>query len=126
MSTDLRKELLSAGAYGLASMIPLWRLQGGRRTALVVGAGVLGGVGTAVVMRREAEEPVEPATGAVVTGVAGVAIAGATVLGLKIDEALERGLVRRGVPAPRLVVGLVGAGLSLALDRVAPRPSATD
>ena len=61
-------------------------------------------------------EPVAaPPSAAIGAGVA-VLTGGAAAVGFAVDRAFERGLVRRGVKHPRLVLGAAGAVLSYAVD----------
>ena len=128
----------SAAASTAVGMIPLHRLPQPVRTAYVVlPAAVAGGVGLAALRRSRsgsaaAEAPPEPqpepgpdasrravrrrvATGALPLVVAGLT-AGVGAGSIVVDRGIENALRRRGVPAPRLMMGLASGALSLGID----------
>lgn len=60
------------------------------------------------------------------SGTMGVALAGATYAGIRVDRAIENALRRRNVPAPRLVMGLASGALSLGMDLLEARAPTAD
>lgn len=126
-------------------MIPLHRLPAAVRTAYVVLPAAAGAGAVVAALRRHpsrtevaapeatALEGTEPASGVTprrvrrrvmriaLPIVVGGIIAGVGGASLAIDRGMEDGLRRRGVPAPRLMIGLASGALSLGLDVLSDR-----
>ncbi|ATG52158.1 hypothetical protein CFK38_11965 [Brachybacterium vulturis] len=116
-------------------MIPLHRLPYAVRAVYVVLPAAAGaGVVLAALRRvpaRPAEEGSAPAaprrtrrrqvTRAALPLVVGGLIAGAGAASLVIDRGIENSLRRRGVPAPRVAMGLASGALSLVMDVLSDR-----
>lgn len=110
-----------AVATGAASVVPVWRAPRSVRAALAGGLGVAAGAATFVGARvpaafGEEHEPLPVRPAAAIAGAVGALMVAATVAGIALDRSAEGFLVRRGVRRPRLVLGVVGAGLSYAVD----------
>ncbi|GAA3531933.1 hypothetical protein AFL01nite_20330 [Aeromicrobium flavum] len=110
---ETRQSLAFAALTGLVSVVPIGRAPRRVRIAVAATSGAVAG-GAAFLALRSKDVPAPPSALAG-AGLGGVA-AGATALGFTVDRAFEQALVRRGVPHPRLVLGVLGAGLSYALD----------
>ena len=120
---------------GLASSIPIGRAS--RRTnrrvatvsAVAVGAAAAGLTAGAAAAQRDAatEGPAAPPTarqavGPALVGIlAGAGTFGVVVASVAIDRRLEAVLVRRGVPRPRLALGIASGVVSFAMDRLESR-----
>lgn len=147
MSRTPQSRIISLAASAALStgigMIPLHRLPPAVRTAYVVLPAAAGaGVAVAALRRYpsrqeptelESTEPegTELASGvtlrwvrrrvmrAALPLVVGGIIAGAGAASIVIDRGIESSLRRRGVPAPRLVMGLASGALTLGIDVLA-------
>lgn len=118
---SLRQSLAFAALTGLASVVPVWRAPRPVRLAFVAGTGLVSGGAAYVALHRpdliDADREPLPAPQSAGVGIGlGALAAGAATAGLAADRAFERGLVRRGVQHPRLVLGVAGAVLAYALD----------
>lgn len=118
-------------------MIPVHRLPRTVQIAYIVLPAAVGAGVTAVALRRALsrveESGADPArrrrrrrvtlVGPVVVG--GI-IAGSTAASIRIDRSVEELLRRRGVPAPRLVMGLASGALTLAVEVLGDRRSGSE
>lgn len=115
-------------------MIPMHRLPRTVQIAYIVLPAAAGAGVTAVAQRRalaRAEESgADPSrrrkrrrVTLVAPVVAGGIMAGSTAASIRIDRGVEELLRRRGVAAPRLVMGLASGALTLAVDILGDRSS---
>lgn len=126
---------VSTAASAGVGMIPLHRLPSALRTAYVV---LPAAAGAGVVLAALRRLPAPEAEGSDATGTpsrgarrtamriglplaVGGLIAGVSAGSLALDRGIEAALRRRGVPAPRVIIGLGAGALTLGMDLLADR-----
>jgi hypothetical protein len=115
----LRTSALSVAASGAVTLVPIGRMSAGARWGLgaaltLVPAGVAAGVARRWLRTRADARRTVVAVGAV----AGVSVASLALweASARLDGAIERGLVRRGVRRPRVAMALGSAASTAAVE----------